>query len=169
MHPRLAWAPPRILFLLFCSCLLGCGSGIAAIVASSGGGGSGGGNFSAAVGSVQISDTDASPALVEFLIIDPESDPVDVELLFSEPGSSILQHMRLLACPDENIDTNQSGLATSPDGVLHRKLWDFSPVGEEYREGYEVRVRIQGNAGGGQPAGEVIQVVNLGNDPPEVA
>ena len=145
----------------------GCGAGIAGLVFGVGeisdddGGGSS--NGPAVVSNVVVTARE-SPATISFVLTDAESDPADVEILYLDRRARDAVPVLLTG---EDTDLNQ--LRSSPEGVRHRREWDFAKQeGETFQEGFVVEVRIVDRAGATPLAVSASEPFSLGNDPPEL-
>ncbi|MFT4541189.1 MAG: hypothetical protein ACI841_002851 [Planctomycetota bacterium] len=167
---------------VFALLLLGsCGAGAAAVVGATSGN-TAKTNADPALVSLRIFGTRTSPAVVEFNITDPESDATEVELTYLAPdgttgiatlieGDFTEPTIEEDACSVDSClrgDTRIDGLATSPDGTRHLKLWDFAAdpgLGEALLKDINLQVRV----GGGTDSARVKNIiVDLGNDAPTI-
>jgi hypothetical protein len=152
--------------LLVASQAASCGGLTAALGAIGGGGGGGGGtgNTPTTIGDLTIGsdalDSKVSPLSFSFRLTDAQSDSADISVLYV-PQSGAPVAATLVG------DTNLNGLATSPQGVVHVRQWDFASQlssGAAYASGYRLIVRTSANTASTESA-----PFDVGNDAPIVS
>jgi hypothetical protein len=146
-----------ILFVLLPS---GCGGAIAALGAIGGGGGGHGGNTPTTIGDLSVgtdaADLKATPVSFSFRLTDAQSDPANIAVFYVPPSGSPVAATLV-------GNTSLGGLATSPQGVVHVRQWDFASQlssGAAYGADYRLIVQTVDGASSTESA-----PFDVGNDP----
>jgi hypothetical protein len=116
---------------------------------------------------VSLQQSRSAPAEISFRVADAESHPVSLALSYSVGGGDLLPASMVSGVSDsgEPVTAELQSLASSADGVVHTKLWDFLSDlgGDHFRQDVTLHLEFQDS---------VIQVSlssGLGNDPPTVS
>jgi hypothetical protein len=133
-------------------------------VAALGGGGGQGTNTPTTVGDLAVganaADLKVTPITFSFRLTDAQSDPASVTVFYIPPGGTPLS-AQLVG------NQNLTALATSPQGVVHIRQWDFAsqlPSGGAFASGYRLIVQAIGGTASTESA-----LFAVGNDAPVIS
>ncbi|MEM7168060.1 MAG: FG-GAP-like repeat-containing protein [Planctomycetota bacterium] len=151
--------------------IVGCNSGLAALISGLSDSGSPGDSDSpSAVSAFAVFDTKTAPAKIRFVVTDANSDDVELELLYQMSDGTTRSITALQGT------SNPETYASTPDGATYEVLWDFTseldfdPAGG-FVDGVTVFGQIinDSNAPNAVIAGATAAVgIGLGNDAPTI-
>jgi hypothetical protein len=140
-----------------------CG-GLTAALGALGGGGGHGSDSPTTVGDLTVGsdaqDAKVSPITFSFRLTNAQAVPADVQVLYVPPSGAPVAATLV-------GNTTLAALATSPQGVVYVRQWDFASQlasGGAYAPGYRLIVRTTNNSSTAESAAFAV-----GNDPPVIA